>query len=46
MFRAVLRTDRGRVTLIGVVLGQRGHDLIAAALRAARQLVEGLADAE
>jgi D-alanyl-D-alanine carboxypeptidase (penicillin-binding protein 5/6) len=33
---------RGRVKLIGVVLGQRGHDLIAAGLYAAKQLVDSL----
>jgi len=40
MFRAVWRTDSGDVTLIGVVLGQRGHSLITAGLSAARRLVD------
>src|ERR671936_779633 len=35
MFRSERHTDRGNVTLIGVVLGQRGPDLRAAALDAA-----------
>jgi D-alanyl-D-alanine carboxypeptidase (penicillin-binding protein 5/6) len=35
-------TARGRVTLTGVVLGQRGHDLIAAGLYAAKELVDSL----
>jgi D-alanyl-D-alanine carboxypeptidase (penicillin-binding protein 5/6) len=43
MFRAVWHTDRGDVTLIGVVLGQRGHSLINAGLSAARRLADGLA---
>jgi D-alanyl-D-alanine carboxypeptidase (penicillin-binding protein 5/6) len=40
MFRSERRTDRGNVTLIGVVLGQEGHDLITAGLSAAKQLVD------
>ncbi len=43
MFRAVWPTDSGNVTLIGVVLGQRGDDLITAGLYAAKQLVDRLA---
>jgi serine-type D-Ala-D-Ala carboxypeptidase (penicillin-binding protein 5/6) len=42
MFRSRWHTARGRVTLIGVVLGQRGHDLIAAGLSAADQLADAL----
>jgi serine-type D-Ala-D-Ala carboxypeptidase (penicillin-binding protein 5/6) len=42
----MFRAERGEVTLIGVVLGQRGHDLIAAGLRAAEQLVALVAPAE
>jgi D-alanyl-D-alanine carboxypeptidase (penicillin-binding protein 5/6) len=40
MFRSERRTDRGNVTLIGVVLGQEGHNLITAGLSAAKQLVD------
>ncbi|HEU4977623.1 MAG TPA: hypothetical protein VFT42_01880 [Solirubrobacteraceae bacterium] len=43
MFRAVWPTERGERSLIGVVLGQRGDDLIDAGLYAARQLAERLA---
>ena len=43
MFRAVWPTDSGNRSLIGVVLGQRGDNLIAAGLSAARELVERLA---
>jgi D-alanyl-D-alanine carboxypeptidase (penicillin-binding protein 5/6) len=44
MFRAVWRpTGSGNVTLIGVVLGQRGDNLINAGLHAAKQLVDRLA---
>lgn len=43
MFRAVWRTESGNVTLIGVVLGQRGDNLITAGLYAAKQLVGRLA---
>jgi serine-type D-Ala-D-Ala carboxypeptidase (penicillin-binding protein 5/6) len=42
MFRAALHTGSGTATLIGVVLGQRGHNLISAGLRAAKQLVDAL----
>jgi D-alanyl-D-alanine carboxypeptidase (penicillin-binding protein 5/6) len=40
MFRSVRRTERGNVTVTGVVLGQRGHNLITAGLYAAKQLVD------
>lgn len=43
MFRAVWPTERGNRSLIGVVLGQRGDDLITAGLYAANQLVDRLA---
>jgi serine-type D-Ala-D-Ala carboxypeptidase (penicillin-binding protein 5/6) len=43
MFRAVWPTDRGSRSLIGVVLGQRGGNLITAGLSAAKQLVDRLA---
>jgi D-alanyl-D-alanine carboxypeptidase (penicillin-binding protein 5/6) len=43
MFRAVWPTESGNRSLIGVVLGQRGGDLLAAGLSAARQLVTRLA---
>jgi D-alanyl-D-alanine carboxypeptidase (penicillin-binding protein 5/6) len=43
MFRAVWPTEHGDRTLIGVVLGQRGDDLITAGLDAAEQLVDRLA---
>jgi D-alanyl-D-alanine carboxypeptidase (penicillin-binding protein 5/6) len=39
MFRAVWPTANGNRSLIGVVLGQRGHNLIDAGLLAAKQLV-------
>jgi D-alanyl-D-alanine carboxypeptidase (penicillin-binding protein 5/6) len=42
MFRSGWRTASGDVTLIGVVLGQRGHNLITAGLDAAEQLVDAL----
>jgi D-alanyl-D-alanine carboxypeptidase (penicillin-binding protein 5/6) len=42
MFRAVWPTEKGRRTLIGVVLGQRGDDLIAAGLEAADRLARRL----
>lgn len=45
MFRSGWRTESGDVTVIGVVLGQRGHSLIAAGLYAAKQLVDRLASA-
>ena len=40
MFRAVRPTGSGPRSVIGVVLGQRGHNLITAALYAAKQLVD------
>jgi hypothetical protein len=40
MFRSERHTDRGDVTLIGVVLGQQGHNLITAELYAAKQLAD------
>jgi D-alanyl-D-alanine carboxypeptidase (penicillin-binding protein 5/6) len=40
MFRAVWPTSSGTRSLIGVVLGQRGHSLITAGLDAAKQLVD------
>jgi D-alanyl-D-alanine carboxypeptidase (penicillin-binding protein 5/6) len=43
MFRAVRHTAAGDVTLIGVVLGQHGPDLIAAGLNAAQQLADRVA---
>jgi len=43
MFRAVWPTESGNRSLIGVVLGQRGDNLIAAGLYAAKQLVDRLA---
>jgi D-alanyl-D-alanine carboxypeptidase (penicillin-binding protein 5/6) len=43
MFRAVWPTASGARSLIGVVLGQRGGDLVAAGLSAAEQLVDRLA---
>jgi D-alanyl-D-alanine carboxypeptidase (penicillin-binding protein 5/6) len=43
MFRSERHTVGGEVTVIGVVLGQRGSDLIAAGLSAARQLVDRVA---
>jgi D-alanyl-D-alanine carboxypeptidase (penicillin-binding protein 5/6) len=45
MFRAVRHTGQGAVTVTGVVLGQRGHNLIEAGLDAARQLVDRVAGA-
>ncbi|MFL5829191.1 MAG: D-alanyl-D-alanine carboxypeptidase family protein [Solirubrobacteraceae bacterium] len=42
MFRAVWPTESGNVTLIGVVLGQRGGNLITAALESAEQLADHL----
>ena len=42
MFRVVWPTESGTVTLIGVVLGQRGDNLINAGLYAAKQLVDHL----
>jgi D-alanyl-D-alanine carboxypeptidase len=43
MFRSERHTESGNVALIGVVLGQQGHNLITAGLYAARQLVDRLA---
>jgi D-alanyl-D-alanine carboxypeptidase (penicillin-binding protein 5/6) len=43
MFRSVWYADGGDQSLIGVVLGQRGHNLINAGLGAAKQLVDRLA---
>jgi D-alanyl-D-alanine carboxypeptidase (penicillin-binding protein 5/6) len=43
MFRSERHTDSGNVTLIGVVLGQQGHNLTTAGLYAAKQLVDRLA---
>jgi D-alanyl-D-alanine carboxypeptidase (penicillin-binding protein 5/6) len=43
MFRSERQTETGKVTLIGVVLGQQGHNLIAAGVDAAKQLVDRLA---
>ena len=42
-FRAIRRVDGQRTTITGVVLGQHGHDLIAAGLAAADALVDGIA---
>jgi serine-type D-Ala-D-Ala carboxypeptidase (penicillin-binding protein 5/6) len=42
MFRSWRHTGRGNEPLTGVVLGQRGHNLIDAGLDAARQLVDRL----
>src|SRR5581483_1302687 len=43
MFRSERHTDSGDVTLIGVVLGQQGHNLITAELYAAKQLADHVA---
>jgi serine-type D-Ala-D-Ala carboxypeptidase (penicillin-binding protein 5/6) len=43
MFRAVWHSASGNRSVIGVVLGQRGHNLITAGLYAAKQLVDRLA---
>ena len=43
MFRAVWSTGTGSRSVIGVVLGQRGGNLLAAGLSAAKQLVDRLA---
>lgn len=43
MFRSERHMKSGNVTLIGVVLGQQGHNLITAGLSAAKQLVDRLA---
>jgi D-alanyl-D-alanine carboxypeptidase (penicillin-binding protein 5/6) len=45
MFRVVWPTESGTRSLIGVVLGQRGDNLINAGLYAARQLADRLAPA-
>ena len=42
MFRAVWHTESGNRSLIGVVLGQRGDNLLTAGLYAAKQLVDRL----
>ena len=46
MFRAVWATETGNRSLIGVVLGQRGDNLLSAGLHAAQQLVDRLAPNE
>ena len=38
MFRVIRRVDGKSLELIGVVLGQPGHNLVTAGLTAARQL--------
>ncbi|HEX3724314.1 MAG TPA: serine hydrolase [Nitrolancea sp.] len=43
MFRSERHTENGNVTLIGVVLGQQGPDLITAGLDAAEQLADRVA---
>jgi D-alanyl-D-alanine carboxypeptidase (penicillin-binding protein 5/6) len=43
MFRSERHTASGDETLIGVVLGQHGDDLVAAGLNAAKQLVDRVA---
>jgi D-alanyl-D-alanine carboxypeptidase (penicillin-binding protein 5/6) len=43
MFRSERRTASGEVTLIGVVLGQQGRNLVTAGLDAAEQLVDRVA---
>jgi D-alanyl-D-alanine carboxypeptidase (penicillin-binding protein 5/6) len=43
MFRSERHLGTGNVTLIGVVLGQQGHNLITAGLYAAKQLADRLA---
>ena len=43
MFRAVWHTGSGSRSVIGVVLGQRGGNLLTAGLSAARQLVDRMA---
>jgi D-alanyl-D-alanine carboxypeptidase (penicillin-binding protein 5/6) len=43
MFRAVWPTESGNRSLIGVVIGQRGDNLITAGLSAAKQLADRLA---
>jgi D-alanyl-D-alanine carboxypeptidase (penicillin-binding protein 5/6) len=46
MFRSLRHTTAGNVTLIGVVLGQQGHNLIIAGLDAAKQLADRLPPSE
>lgn len=46
MFRAVRSVDGVRTELIGVVLGQPGHNLINAGLHAAQQLADRVAPAQ
>jgi D-alanyl-D-alanine carboxypeptidase (penicillin-binding protein 5/6) len=46
MFRSGWHTESGNRSLIGVVLGQKGHNLITAGLYAAKQLVDRLAYAD
>jgi D-alanyl-D-alanine carboxypeptidase (penicillin-binding protein 5/6) len=43
MFRSERHTDKGNVTLIGVVLGQQGDNLITAGLYVAKQLADHVA---
>jgi len=43
MFRSRREVDGREVDVTGVVLGQRGHNLIAAGQHAAKQLVDRLA---
>jgi hypothetical protein len=43
MFRSVRHTKNGDRSLIGVVLGQRGGNLITAGLSAAKQLADRVA---
>jgi serine-type D-Ala-D-Ala carboxypeptidase (penicillin-binding protein 5/6) len=43
MFRSERHGESGNVMLIGVVLGQQGHNLITAGLYAAKQLVDSVA---
>jgi D-alanyl-D-alanine carboxypeptidase (penicillin-binding protein 5/6) len=43
MFQSWRHTKSGNVPLIGVVLGQKGHNLITAGLYAAKQLVDHVA---
>jgi D-alanyl-D-alanine carboxypeptidase len=42
-FRAIRRIDGKRTTITGVLLGQPGHDRIAAALAAANEMVDRIA---
>jgi hypothetical protein len=43
MFLAYRSLDAGNVQIVGVVLGQHGHNLIDAGLYAAKQLVDRVA---